>query len=205
MAARERSGSFFLSAAPNFPLPTNLTLRILSDVRALCNLATSLNRSTVYLCGLQKRFGLPTFGGAAYSPASGAFLRGSIKLRTFDISEETLRDLGHLEQKRLQLLQGDSCGATSLPERRLLLTNHDLGVSLTGSEVQTGLNFADSLPELFAGQEMGEDPLRVLREGFKLSARLLAEITIERPHVRAAVKWTAPRAKRAQSHIQSKG
>ena len=83
----------------------------------------------------------------------------------------------------------DSCGATGHPERRLLLTNHDLGVPLTGSEVQTGLNFANSLPELFAGKEMGEDALRVLRECLKIRARIQTEVAAELPHVRAAIKW----------------
>ena len=54
---------------------------------------------------------------------------------------------------------------------------------------QTGLNFADSLPELFAGTEMGEDALRVLRESLKIRARILADIATELPHVRNAVKW----------------
>jgi hypothetical protein len=171
------------------------------------DMAKDLNRPTVYLSGLQKRFELPAFEGAGYSPAYVAFLRGVVALRTFDISEETLRDLWHLEKKLLQLLHVDStgsctwfldsCGVTTHPKRRLLLTNHDLGVPLTGSEVQTGLNFAKSLPELFAGKEMGEDALRVLRECLKLRARILAEIATELPHVRAAVKWTAPLAKHA--------
>ena len=52
----------------------------------------------------------------------------------------------------------DSCGVTTHPERRLLLTNHDLGVPLTGGEVQTGLNFADSCPELFVISENGLAP-----------------------------------------------
>jgi hypothetical protein len=161
----------------------------------------ALNRSTVYLSGLQKRFELPALEGSAYSDAYVEFLRGIIALRTFDIAEETLRDLWHLEKKLLQLLHVDSagattwfldsCGATTHPERRLLLTNHDLGVPLTGSEVQTGLNFSASLPELFAGKEMGEDALRVLRECLKIRARILADITTELPHVRAAVKWAA--------------
>ena len=77
----------------------------------------------------------------------------------------------------------------------MLLTNHDLGVTLTGNEVQTGLNFADSLPELFAGKEMGEDALRVLREILKIRARILADSATELPHVRAAVKWAAPLTK----------
>ena len=58
----------------------------------------------------------------------------------------------------------DACGATTHPERRLLLTNHDLGVPLTGCEVQTGLNLSRR-------------------------ARILADIATELPHVRAAVKW----------------
>ena len=76
----------------------------------------------------------------------------------------------------------DSCGANTHLERRSLLTSHGLGVPLTGREVQTGLNFADSLPELFVGKEMGEDALRVLREGLKIRAHILSELTVELPN-----------------------
>lgn len=177
-------------------------------MHTLGDIAKSLNRSQVYLSGLQKRFDLPVFEGAAYSDAYLAFLRTIIALRTFDIAEETLRDLWHLERKLLQLLHVDStgsrswfldsCGATTHPERRLLLTSHDLGVPLTGSEVQAGLNFSTSLPELFAGNEMGEDALRVLREGLKLRGRILADVAAELPHVRAAVKQAAALTKTNQ-------
>ncbi len=179
-------------------------------MRTFGDMARELNRSTVYLSGLQKRFELPAFEGAAYSPAYMAFLRGVIHLRTFDIAKETLRNVWHLEKKLLQLLHVDSagsatwfldsCGATTHPERRLLLTNHDLGIPLTGGEVQTGLNFSNSLPELFAGQEMGEDALRVLRECLKLRARILADLASELPQVRAAVKWAAPLVRLAAHH-----
>ena len=165
------------------------------------DMAKALNRSTVYLSGLQKRFELPALEGSAYSDAYVAFLRGVINLRTFDISEESLRDLWQLEKKLLQLLHVDStgsrtwfldsCGATAHPERRLLLTNHDLGVAVPSRELQLGLNFASSLPELFAGKEMGEDAMRVLRESLKIRARILADIATELPHVRAALKWAA--------------
>jgi hypothetical protein len=168
-------------------------------MHSLGDMALALNRSTVYLTGLQRRFELPAFEGTAYPPAYLAFLRGVINLRTFDIAEENLRDLWRLEKKLLQLVHVDSagsrtwfldsCGATTHRERRLLLTNHDLGVSLNGSEVQTGLNFANSLPELFVGKEMGEDALRVLRESLKIRTRILADIAAELPRVRAAVKW----------------
>ena len=52
----------------------NLTME--TKLLTLKELAASLNRSTVYLTGLQKRFELPALGGAAYSPAYVAFLRG---------------------------------------------------------------------------------------------------------------------------------
>lgn len=174
-------------------------------MRTFGDMAKELNRSTVYLSGLQKRFELPTFEGAAYSDAYVAFLRGVINLRTFDIAEETLRDLWQLEKKLLQLLHVDStgsptwflnsCGTITGRDRRLLLTNHDLGIPLNGREVQPGLNFADSLPELFAGNEMGEDAFRVSHECLKLRARILADLAAELPHVRAAVKWA-----RSQCH-----
>ena len=100
------------------------------------DMAKELNRSTIYLSGLQKRFDLPAFEGAAYSPAYVAFLRSIIAFRTFDIPEEILRDLWHLEKKLLHLLHVDStgsrtwfldfCGVAQHSERRLLLTNYDL-------------------------------------------------------------------------------
>ena len=165
------------------------------------DMAKTLNRSPVYLSGLQKRFELPGFEGDAYPGAYVAFLQNLITLRTFNVSEETLLDLWHLEKKLLQLLHVDStgsstwfldsCGAITHHDRRLLLTNYDLGVPLTAGEVQIGLNFADSAPELFAGREMGEDALRILRDVLKIRARILADIAAEIPRVRAAVKWAA--------------
>ncbi len=192
-------------AEQSLPLSPQSQARILSSMQTFGAMAKSLNRSPVFVAGFQKRFELPALEGAAYTPAYSAFLRRVIWLRTFDIPEETLRNLWHLEKKLLQLLHVDStgsrtwfldsCGATTHPERRLLLTNHDLGLPLTESEVQTGLNFADSLPELFAGKEMGADALRVLRECLKLRARVLSTLAAELPHVRDAVKWAAALAK----------
>ena len=176
-------------------------------MHSLGDMSKALNRAAVYVRGLQARFDLPLLEGTTYSSAYLEFLRSVVALRTFNISEETLRDLWHLEKKLLQLLHVDStgsptwfldsCGAITHRERRLLLTNHDLGVLLSGSEVQIGLNFADSLPELFAGKEMGEDALRVLRECLKIRARILVEISAELPHVRTAAKWSAGLARHA--------
>ena len=171
------------------------------------DICKALNRSAVYVSGLQARFDLPAMAGAAYSDAYLACLRSIVSLRTFNIPEDTLRDLWHLEKKLLQLLHVDSlgspswflddCGATTHPERRLLLTNYDLGEPLGGSSVQSGLNFGESVPELFAGQEMGEDAIRVLHESLEIRARILADLATELPNVRASIKWAAALAKQS--------
>ena len=165
----------------------------------LGEMVSALNRSSVYLCGLQARFELPAIKDAGYSKAYLAFLRTLVYLRTLSISEETLRDLWRIEKKLLQLLHVDStgsptwfldaCGQTSHPTRRLLLTNYDIGIGISAKALQLGLNFSDKLPELFAGKEMGEDALRVLGNYIKLYARIRSDVEAELPLVRAATRW----------------
>ena len=169
-------------------------------MHTFADLAKNLNRSSVYLSGLQSRFELPTFEGESYSAAYLAFLQTVVHLRTLSITEEMLRDLWHIEKKLLVLLHADStgsptwfldsCGAMTHPKRRLLLANYELGAEVHGKGVQLGLNFADTAPELFGGQEMGEDALRVLNEYRKLHARITADVKAEVPHLRAAVAWS---------------
>ena len=169
-------------------------------MHSLGELAKALNRPMVYLTGLQARFELPVFSAAGYSEAYLAFLKGIVHLRTLNVSEEALRDLWRLEKKLLQLLHLDSagsptwfldaCGQTTHMHRRLLLTNHELGVEIHTRMLQPGLNFTVGVPELFGGREMGEDALRVLGEYVKLQARICAEVQAERPLVREALEWT---------------
>ena len=168
-------------------------------VRSLADMAARLNRSTVYLSGLQKRFELPFYDGVAYPDAYLEFFRTLVYLRTFGISEETLRDLWALEKKLLTLLHIDStgsrtwfldaCGRTTHRERRLLLSNFDLGIPLDARAVQTGLDFSDRLPELFEGQAMGEDALRVLDDCLNLEQNILKDVRSELPQLRAVIKW----------------
>jgi len=168
-------------------------------VHTLADMAAKLNRSTVYLSGLQKRFELPAFEGASYPDDYLEFFRTVVYLRTFGVSEELLRELWVLEKKLLTLLHVDStgsrtwfldaCGRTTHRERRLMLSNFDLGIPLDAREVQTGLDFSDRLPELFEGKAMGEDALRVLDECLKLEKTMLNDVRAELPHVREAVKW----------------
>lgn len=168
-------------------------------MHTFAELTHALNRPVIYLRGLQSRFELPEFDGARYSDAYLALLKKLIYLRALSISEPTLRDLWHIEKKLLQILHADSagsptwfldaCGATTHPGRRLLLTSFDLGVEVPTGTLQLGLNFADQLPELFTGKEMGEDALRVLNDYLKLYARIRSDIEAELPLVRAATQW----------------
>lgn len=168
-------------------------------MHTLGTMAKALNRSALVLHGIQARFDLPTFAGAGYSDAYLAFLRRVITLRILGISEEALRELWELEKKLLHLLHVDStgsptwfldaCGPATHRRRRLLLTNHDMGVALPGQAVQLGLNFAETLPELFTGPEMGDDALSVLGEYLKSHARIRADIRDEIPLVLSAAQW----------------
>ena len=170
-------------------------------MHTLGDMAKALNRFPVQLTTLQKQFTLPAFEGAGYSDAYLAFLRTIISLRSLNISDDAILDLWHLEKKLLQLLHADStgsatwfldeCGRTTHPNRRLLLSNYDIGRDLDSQGVQPGLNFDQKPRELFAGTEMGEDAMRVLRDILKNRNRILSDIATELPHLRATAKWAS--------------
>jgi hypothetical protein len=150
---------------------------------------------------LQTKFDLPVFEGTAYSEAYLTFLSKLIHLRALSISETRLRALWHLEKKLLGLLHVnstgsptwflDACGQKRHVKRRLLLSDYDLGVELPSGSLQLGLDFdtSPSLPELFAGREMGEDSLRILDEYLKTYARIQTDVNREIPLVLTATKW----------------
>lgn len=169
-------------------------------MHSLGDIAKALNRPTVYLVGLQERFGLPKFDSDGYSEAYLAFLRNVVYLRILNVTEESLLELWQFEMKLLQLLHADStgsptwfldsCGQTSRQKQRLLLSNYDLGVALPSGTLQLGLDFSPSLPELFEGKEMGEDALRVLRDYLTWYSKIKIRINAELPNVREATSWS---------------
>ena len=162
-------------------------------------MAKELNRPVVVLSGWQARFELPAGKGTCYSNAYLAFLRSVAYLRMLNISEESLLKLWQLEKKLLTLLHVDSigsptwfldsCGLTKHKQRRLLLTNHDMGMDLRSQVLQLGLNFTQASPELFDGKEMGEDAMRVLGQYLKLASRIKDEVCSEVPLLRNAARW----------------
>jgi hypothetical protein len=170
-------------------------------MHTLGDIAKSLNRPAVYVHKLQARFELPVCKDSGYTNAYLEFLRTLLFLRILNISEENLRDLWHLEKKLLQLLHVhstgsptwflDACGQTTHRQRRLLLSNFDLGVTLPSGTVQLGLDFSSKLPELFDGQEMGEDALRTLADYVAVHSRLQSKVTAEIPLLQQASRWSS--------------
>ncbi|MCX6996143.1 MAG: hypothetical protein NTV49_03435 [Kiritimatiellaeota bacterium] len=165
----------------------------------LGEMAKALNRSPLYVGGLQKRFELPALKGATYSPAYLAFLQAVIALRTLNIAEETLLRLWKIERALLRLLHVDStgsptwflnaCGPTTRRKRRLLLSNYDMGVNVPAKKIQLGLDFDEKRKELFAGKDMGEDALRLLNTYLDLYGRIRAVVRGELTRVRGATRW----------------
>ncbi len=172
-----------------------------ANIHTFADLVKALHRPAAYLTGLQERFQLPVIETPGYSDAYLAFLRAVIYLRVLGISEERLLRLWELEKRLMQLLHVDStgsktwfldsCGAITRRDRRLLLSNYDIGIAVPAQALQLGLNFAEKLPELFSGKDMGEDALRVLNEIITLQAAIQADVAAEVPHVRQAAQWAA--------------
>ncbi|MFC1808971.1 hypothetical protein ACFL3D_02460 [Candidatus Omnitrophota bacterium] len=165
----------------------------------LFQISESMNRPTVYLAGIQKRFALPVFKGQGYSEAYFTFMKGIVYLLTLNVADDKLKKLWRLEKKIMQLLRLnasdsptwflDSCGKTDKRDQRLMLSNCDIGFSLSSESIQLGLDFSDALPELFDSKEMGEDVRRLLNQYIEQSRNVKQIIVNEVPHVRAAARW----------------
>jgi hypothetical protein len=131
-----------------------------------------LGRPALWITRMRKRFGLPIL--EEYPECYVAFLRKIRDLRNLGVSEEKLGDLWDLERKLIAILHLDlgggelslieGCSVEADPDHRLLLSNADLGVPLLARDVQAGLDFQSRPQELFDGQAMGEDALRLLGE-----------------------------------------
>lgn len=146
-------------------------------------------------------------------PAYFSFLETLVHLRALGIAEETLSNLWNLECKLMQILHADStgsptwmldaCGATGNRDRRLLLSNFDIGTHLSPDAVQLGLNFAQTAPDLFSAPEMGEDAILVLRQYITLHQKILHDIQKEHPIIRAALRhFPLPRRKSTKRRKQ---
>lgn len=166
-------------------------------MKSMKMMAEGLGRAVVWVAGVQKRFGLPVLEG--YPEGYEAFLRKIVHLRVLGVSEETLREFWAVERKLIEVLHldpqssptwmVDACAFDADPDRRLLLSNIDLGSPLLATDLQIGLNFAASSPELFAGRDMGEDALRLLSDYRTRLTAIRSTVASESRILRAAIKW----------------
>jgi hypothetical protein len=160
-------------------------------------MAERLGRPVVWVAGVQKRFGLPVL--ESYPEGYEAFLRKIIHLRVLGVTEETLREFWAVERKLIEVLHldpqssptwmVDACAFSADPDRRLLLSNIDLGFPLPATDLQIGLNFAASSPELFAGMDMGEDALRLISDYRTRLTGIRSTVASESRILRDALKW----------------
>ncbi len=160
-------------------------------------MAEGLGRPVVWVAGVQKRFGLPVL--ESYSEGYESFLRKILHLRVLGVSEEALREFWAIERKLIEVLHldpqssptwiVDACAFGADPDRRLLLSNIDLGFPLPATDLQIGLNFAAAAQELFAGKEMGEDSLKVLQDYRTRLVGIRSAVTSESRILRNALKW----------------
>ena len=165
----------------------------------LGEMAKALNRPAVYLISLQKRFELPVLEGSTYSPAYFALLRKIVHLELLGIPEKDLVELWKTEKHLLQLLHFDcngsitwfldECTRVHNPERRLLLTNHDLGPEFSRKALQPQLDFEPKTRGLFSHKEAGDDVRRVLDRYQALFADLQDQAATEAEQLRHALRW----------------
>ena len=166
-------------------------------MKRIKEIAERLGRPAIWILGIQKRFGLPVL--ESYSEGYEAFLRKILYLRVLGVSEESLREFWGVERKLIEVLHLDSqssptwmvdaCSVAGDSDRRLLLSNIDLGFLLPATDLQIGLNFATSTPELFVGKEMGEDALKVLQDYRTRLTAIRASVGSELAVLRGAIKW----------------
>jgi hypothetical protein len=163
------------------------------------DLSQALGRPALWISRMRKRFGLPVLED--YPECYVAFLRKVRDLRNLGVSEEKLGDLWDLERKLIAILHLDlGGGELSLiegssaevdPDRRLLLSNADLGVPLMARDVQAGLDFSAGRPkELFDGKAMGEDALRLLGEYRFLLQEVRVTVLMEKRVLKESISWT---------------
>jgi hypothetical protein len=157
-----------------------------------------LARPALWISRVRKRFGLPVLED--YPEYYVAFLRKIRDLRNLGVSEEKLGELWDLERKLIAILHLDlgggelslieGCSVEADPERRLLLSNADLGVPLMARDVQAGLDFQKRPSELFEGKDMGEDALRLLCEYRVLLQEIRGIVLRERVVLKRSIRWS---------------
>lgn len=162
-----------------------------------------LGKSTVYIRNLQVKLNLHIPESKdGYSSGYAAFLRSVVRLRTFGVPVDEIRELLETEKKLLMAMKVDSlsdsktwfldaCAQTTTGGNRLLLTNFDIGQSVTPRSFQFHLDFSQRSRELFTSAEMGEDARRILEIYTRQRDKILDRVRDEEPLLEDALSWSA--------------
>lgn len=166
-------------------------------------LCRRMGRSPHYLRNIQVKLGLyiPK-DSEGYSPGYRNFLETIIILRAFSVPLEDIAELFEAEKRILRFLRVDTlslsptwyldqCGRNEESVNRLLLTNQDLGGSITDGGVQFHLDFRGMHGELFSGAEMGQDAKRVMAAYETRLEKVKGRVKTEEVVLRRALAWSA--------------
>lgn len=126
-------------------------------------------------------------------------VRQVVYLRIAGMSLATIQSLWEVEMKLIELLHGDVLGSPTWmidgwalagkKKERLFLSHYPVGAELGSENLQPSLDFAERSKELFAGQEMGEDALRVLEQYLKQHRRLVKILQSASPLLKKTAQW----------------
>lgn len=166
-------------------------------------LCRKMGRSPHYIRNLQTKFSLYVpKDSEGYSHSYRVFLETIIILRAFSVPLEDIVELFEAEKRILRFLRIDTltlsptwyldqCGRNEESANRLLLTNQDLGGSITEGGVQFHLDFRASSGELFSGAEMGQDARRVMAAYETRLEKVRGRVKTEEVVLRRALAWSA--------------
>lgn len=167
-------------------------------------LCRTTGRPPAYIRSLQVALGLHIPDKKTAYPAGYLhFMEKIVALRVLGVTVDDIAALFRKERKILELLNVDclgesdtwyldACGAVSdRPDRRLLLTDYDLGFPLNARAVQSNLDFGGKAPELFKSEEMGEDVRHVLKTYLRLLEKIREKARAEEEVLRNALAWSA--------------
>jgi len=184
-------------------LPLGAFAEPVSERLTFSQLCRRMGRSPHYIRSLQGKLGLympkDTEG---YSSGYRAFLETVIILRAFSVPLEDIAELFEAEKRILKFLRADTltisptwyldqCGRNEDSANRLLLTNQDLGGSITEGGVQFHLDFRGAHGELFSGAEMGQDAHRVMAAYETRLEKVKGRVKTEEVVLRRALAWSA--------------
>lgn len=173
------------------------------DRLTFSQLCRKMGRSPHYIRNLQTKLGLYIPKDAeGYAPAYRVFLETVIILRAFSVPLEDIAELFEAEKRILRFLRVDTlslsptwyldqCGRNEECVNRLLLTNQDLGGSITEGGVQFHLDFRGAHGELFSGAEMGQDARRVMAAYETRLEKVRSRVKTEEVVLRRALAWSA--------------